>query len=158
MFQMSLPFYEFIIRAIIVYAFLMISLRLTGKRQVGQLSPFDFVLLLILSNAVQNSMNGGDNSLIGGLISAFSLICVNWLLGFLSYRNRKLDHFIDGKPEILIHNGRLYESTLEQEKITREELNSVLRRNGVIRVEDVRFAMLEANGDISVIAKDKKDL
>ena len=100
-------------------------------------------------------MNGGDNSLIGGLISALSLICINWFLGYVSYRNRKLDHFIDGRPEVLIHNGKLFETIMEKEKITRDELNGVLRRNGVVRIEDVRYAIIEANGGISVISKDK---
>lgn len=153
MFSLSLPIYEFVVRAVVVYLFLMVCLRLTGKRQVGQLSPFDFVLLLILSNAVQNSMNGGDNSLVGGMISALVLIGINWLFGYVTYRFRKVEHFIEGKPEVLIHNGKLYESTLAKERISHEELNSVLRKNGLIRIEDVRYAVLEANGDISVIGK-----
>src|SRR2546430_1720438 len=88
MLNMSLPWWEFIARAAIIYFFLLITLRLTGRRQVGQLSPFDFVMLLILSNAVQNSMNGGDNSVLGGVILATTLIGINWLLAFLTYKSQ----------------------------------------------------------------------
>src|ERR1700709_541142 len=106
MWKMSLVWYEFIIRSVIVYLFLIVLLRVTGKRQVGQLAPFDLVLLLVLSNAVQNSMNGGDNSLVGGLISATTLIGMNWVNGFATYRSKKLEALIEGRPEVLIHNGR----------------------------------------------------
>src|SRR5215470_8456949 len=90
MFQLAIPWFEFVLRAAIVYVFLLGLLRVTGKRQVGQLAPFDLVLLLVLSNAVQNSMNGGDNSLVGGLISAATLVALNYGVGLLAYRNKKL--------------------------------------------------------------------
>src|SRR5437868_14356616 len=88
MFNMAIPWWELIVRSVVVYAFLLVLLRLTGKRQVGQLAPFDLVLLLVLSNAVQNSMNAGDNSLIGGLIAAATLVGLNFLVGFATYRNK----------------------------------------------------------------------
>ena len=91
MWNLSVPWWELIVRSIVVYVFLIVLLRLTGKRQVGQLAPFDLVLLLVLSNAVQNSMNGGDNSVLGGLISASTLICLNFSLGYLTYRNKRLE-------------------------------------------------------------------
>src|SRR6266571_7205574 len=99
MWNISLPhWWEFVLRAAIVYVFLIVILRLTGKRQVGQLAPFDLVLLLVLSNAVQNSMNGGDNSLIGGLISAATLVFLNYLIGQLTYRSKRLEAIIEGRP------------------------------------------------------------
>src|SRR6476469_8656074 len=104
MWSASLPWWEFILRGLIVYAFLIILLRITGKRQVGQLAPFDLVLLLVLSNAVQNSMNGGDNSIIGGLISATTLVGVNFLVGTITYRSKKAEAIIEGHPQVLIHN------------------------------------------------------
>src|SRR5678816_676226 len=104
----SLPhWWEFICRAVIVYFFLMVVLRLTGKRQVGQLAPFDLVLLLVLSNAVQNAMNGGDNSITGGVIAASTLIVANGLVSRLTYKSKTLERLIEGRPEILIHNGRI---------------------------------------------------
>src|SRR5437773_5636960 len=112
MFNLAVPWWELIVRALIVYAFLIVLLRLTGKRQVGQLAPFDLVLLLVLSNAVQNSMNGGDNSLIGGLISAATLVGLNQIVGHITYRSKKLEAFIEGRPQVLVHNGMLFEDVM----------------------------------------------
>src|SRR5437773_6947943 len=95
---------DFIVRAVVVYGFLIVLLRLTGRRQVGQLAPFDLVLLLVLSNAVQNSMNGGDNSLVGGLLSATTLVVLNWLVGLATFRSRRLEAVIEGRPQVLVHN------------------------------------------------------
>src|SRR5436309_3003216 len=103
MWILAVPWWELIARGVIVYGFLIILLRLSGKRQVGQLAPFDLVLLLILSNAVQNSMNGGDNSVIGGLISATTLVALNFLVGYVTYRSKKLEAIIEGRPQVLIH-------------------------------------------------------
>src|SRR5712672_575850 len=116
MWNMSLVWWEFVLRALIVYVFLLVLLRLTGKRQVGQMSPFDLVLLLVLSNAVQNSMNGGDNSVLGGMISAVTLVSANWILAGLTYRSKKLEALVEGRPEVLIRNGKLFQETLDQAK------------------------------------------
>jgi len=153
MLNMSIPWWEFLVRGVVVYAFLILLLRLTGKRQVGQLAPFDLVLLLVLSNAVQNSMNAGDNSLVGGLISAATLIVVNWLIGYATYRNKKLEELIEGRPLVLIHHGRLYEKAMSRAQLTHHELNAALRQAGVYCAEDVLSAILENNGAISVIPK-----
>src|SRR6188472_2694607 len=109
MWNLAVPLWELVLRSAIVYGFLLVLLRLTGKRQVGQLAPFDLVLLLVLSNAVQNSMNGGDNSLLGGLISAITLIALNYVVGFATFKSKRLEALIEGRPVILIHNGRVLE-------------------------------------------------
>src|SRR5436853_2346681 len=102
MWNISLPhWWEFVLRAVIVYVFLLIILRLTGKRQVGQLAPFDLVLLLVLSNAVQNAMNGGDNSIIGGVISATTLIAANGIVSRVTYKSKGMEQLIEGRPEII---------------------------------------------------------
>ena len=150
---MSLVWWEFVLRGIIIYVFLIVLLRLTGKRQVGQLAPFDLVLLLVLSNAVQNAMNGGDNSVIGGMISAVTLIGLNWIVGVLTYRSKKLEALVEGRPDVLIHDGKLFGKTLEHAKLSRHELMSALREAGCANVEDVRAALLENDGSISVIPK-----
>src|SRR5438874_11511158 len=98
---------DFIVRAVVVYGFLIVLLRLTGKRQIGQLAPFDLVLLLVLSNAVQNAMNGGDNSIIGGVISATTLIAANGIVSRVTYKSKGMEQLIEGRPEIIIHNGKL---------------------------------------------------
>jgi uncharacterized membrane protein YcaP (DUF421 family) len=155
MWNMSIAWWEFVLRGIIIYVFLIALLRLTGKRQIGQMAPFDLVLLLVLSNAVQNSMNGGDNSVIGGMISAVTLVGVNWFVGILTFRSKTAEALIEGRPELLIHNGRLFEKALERSKLTRHELMSALREAGCAEVEDVRCAMLEDDGNISVIPRNK---
>jgi uncharacterized membrane protein YcaP (DUF421 family) len=155
MFNMSIAWWEFVLRGIIIYAFLIVILRLTGKRQIGQMSPFDLVLLLVLSNAVQNSMNGGDNSIIGGMISAATLVGLNWLIGTLTYKNKTAEALIEGHAELLIHNGVLHSKALEDAKLTRHELMSALREAGCADVDDVRDAFLENDGKISVIPKGK---
>ena len=155
MWHLSVPWWEFVARAAIVYVFLVGLLRLTGKRQVGQLAPFDLVLLLVLSNAVQNSIIGSDASLPGGLISAATLVGLNYLVGVLTYRSRKVEDLIEGRPQLLIHDGRLYEDVLAGAKITSHELHAALRQAGCSEVEEVKTAMLEINGAISVLPKRK---
>ena len=155
MLNLAIPWWELILRSVLVYLFLLIVLRITGKRQVGQLAPFDLVLLLVLSNAVQNSMNGGDNSLIGGLISAATLIAFNYLVGFATFRSKRMEGLIEGRPELLVHNGKLYEEVLTRAQLTRHELNAALRQAGCGCVEEVHTAVLENNGSISVVPRAK---
>ena len=150
MFTMSLSWWELILRGVVVYVFLIILLRITGKRQVGQLAPFDLVLLLVLSNAVQNSMNGGDNSLVGGLVSAATLVALNWIVGFTTHRSKTMEALIEGRPIVLIHNGQLFEDVMNNAQLTHHELNSALRQAGCECVSDVHCAILENNGAITV--------
>src|SRR6201988_2562828 len=107
MWNIAVPVWELVVRAGVVYVFLLGLLRLTGKRQVGQLAPFDLVLLLVLSNAVQNSIKAGDNSLVGGLISATALVLLNGIMGFATHRSKFLEGVVEGRPQVLIHDGRL---------------------------------------------------
>ena len=150
MWTMSVPWWELIARSVIVYGFLLILLRVTGKRQVGQLAPFDLVLLLVLSNAVQNAMNGGDNSVQAGIISAITLVGLNYLIGYATYRSKRLEALIEGRPQLLIHNGKLYRDVMEQQRLTQHELDAALRRQGVSDIANVRMAMIENNGEITV--------
>ncbi|HXO42303.1 MAG TPA: YetF domain-containing protein [Thermoanaerobaculia bacterium] len=152
MWNIAVPWWELIVRGVVVYGFLLLLLRLTGKRQVGQLAPFDLVLLLVLSNAVQNSMNAGDNSLVGGLISATTLVVLNYLVGLATYRSKRLEAIVEGRPQVLIHDGKLFEDVLARAQLTHHELQAALRQAGYTCVEDVRSAVLENNGTISVVA------
>jgi uncharacterized membrane protein YcaP (DUF421 family) len=153
MWRLAQPWWEFALRALLVYGFLLVALRLTGKRQVGQLSPFDFVLLLVLSNAVQNSMNAGDNTVLAGFILVATLLAVNGVMSWLTWRSKRAEILLDGRPQILVHNGLLDEAMLASERITRHELMAAVRQAGVSDVADVRVAILETNGRINVIAK-----
>jgi uncharacterized membrane protein YcaP (DUF421 family) len=153
MLSMSVAWWELIVRSVVVYAALIFILRLTGKRQVGQLAPFDLVLLLVLSNAVQNSMNGGDNSLIGGLVSAVTLITLNYVVSVATFRSKHLEALIEGRPVILAHNGRVFEDTLARAQLSHHELQAALRQQGCACIDDVHSAILENNGSISVIPR-----
>ena len=151
MFNLSVPWWELVLRSIVVFIVLLMLIRLTGKRQVGQLAPNDLVLLLILANAVQNSMNAGDNSLIGGLISAVTLIALNFFTTKLVLNSKKIEHFIEGKPQILIKDGVVFKNALSDAGITQEELNGAIRQHGCIDVSHVHLAILETNGSISIL-------
>jgi uncharacterized membrane protein YcaP (DUF421 family) len=155
MFNMSVPWWEFILRGLAVYVFLIVLLRLTGKRQIGQLSPFDLVLLLILSNAVQNSMNAGDNSLVGGLILATTLVAVNYIVGLITFKSKKLEAIIEGRPQVIIYEGKLFEDVMNDTKLTRQELDSTLRHSGYFDIKDVKLAILENSGSVTVQGYEK---
>ncbi|HWV99741.1 MAG TPA: YetF domain-containing protein [Candidatus Acidoferrum sp.] len=155
MWHSILPWWEFILRGVIIYVFLLVILRLTGKRQVGQLAPFDLVLLLVLSNAVQNAMNGGDNSITGGVISATTLIVANGIVGRLTYKSKTLEKLVEGRPEILVHNGRVFTDVMDREQLTHHELNAALRTAGCSCPDEVHYAILENTGQITVHPKKK---
>ena len=153
MWNIAVPWWELVVRALAVYLFLLLILRLTGKRQVGELAAFDFVLLLVLSNAVQNSMNAGDNSLIGGLISATTLVALNYVVGSGTYRSKKFEAIIEGRPQLIIHSGKVFEDVLAKAQLTHHELNAALRAAGCASAADVQAAILENNGSISVVPR-----
>jgi len=155
MFQLSVPWWEFIVRGIVVYVFLLVFLRLTGRRQIGQYDPFDLILLLILSNAVQNSMNAGDNSLVGGLISALTLIGCHLLLSQLAWRSPRLARCLDGKPRVLIHAGQLDRQAMRNERLTLDDVHAALRAAGCLHTHEVQLATIETNGQITVVLRQR---
>jgi uncharacterized membrane protein YcaP (DUF421 family) len=153
MWNMAVPVWELIVRAVVVYVFLLLLLRITGKRQVGQLAPFDLVLLLVLSNAVQNSMNAGDNSLVGGLLSAATLVGLNYTLGYATFKSKRLEAVVEGRPELIVHNGKVFKEAMARAKLTHHELDAALRQAGYSNVDEVQAAILENNGSISVLPR-----
>lgn len=157
MWNISVPWWELVVRCIIVYVFLILLLRLSGKRQLGQLAPFDLVLLLVLSNSVQNSMNAGDNSLIGGLVSAGVLVGLNYLVSRLTFRSKLIEQIIEGRPQVLIHNGKIFEEVMKRAQLTHHELNAALRDAGCSYANDVHMAILENTGAISVVPRSDRD-
>jgi uncharacterized membrane protein YcaP (DUF421 family) len=153
MWQMTLPWWEFVLRGIIIYIFLIVILRATGKRQIGQMSPFDLVLLLVLSNGVQNSMNGGDNSVSGGIILSITLVSANWITGKITFSSKRAERLIEGAPQILVHDGKIYDSALADAQLTRHELMAAIRGEGYTDLQEIRAVILENDGSISVIPK-----
>ena len=148
----DIPFGEKIIRTVVVYAFLLIGLRVAGKRELSQLNSFDLVVLLLLSNTVQNAIIGNDNSLIGGIVGATALLAINAFVVRLLFRMGKLDR-LEGKPESLIHNGRLVRKHLDREMITVAELEAAARRQGIDSLAHVNECRLETGGALSFIER-----
>jgi len=153
MFVLGLPIFEKILRPIIVYVFLIIGLRLSGKRELAQLNPFDLIVLLTLSNTVQNAIIGDDNSVTGGIIGATSLLGVNYLVVRFLYDHRKLDQVVEGSPDVLIENGRVHEHKLKKELITKEELAAAARKQGFDSLSEVQQCVLEPGGTLSFTAR-----
>ena len=153
MFRLSVPVLEKILRPMIVYLALVLFLRLFGKRELAQLNPFDLVVLLSLSNTVQNAMIGDDNSVSGGIIGAFSLLTVNWLLTRVLYRAPWLNTTLQGASRTLIMDGAVDHAALRKEALTEQELLSVLHRQSFDTVDDVRSCTLEPNGTFYIEAK-----
>ncbi len=145
-----------VLRTVVVYAVLLLGLRLAGKRELGQMTPFDLVVLLIISNAVQNAMVGPDTSLNGGLLAAVVLLVANWGLGRLGLRSRRLRNELLGTPTLLVHDGKMVPSHLRLEGVTEEEVMQALREHGVADLKSVKLAVLEVDGTISVVPMDSK--
>jgi uncharacterized membrane protein YcaP (DUF421 family) len=147
MFHIPVPLMEKILRPVLVYLFLVGFLRLFGKRELAQLNPFDLVVLLSLSNTVQNAMIGEDNSVSGGVIGAFSLLTINWLLTRILFRAPKLNHFFELPPTVLIQHGVVDWEAMKKEALTELELRAVLHKQGFDRYEEVEKLVLEPNGN-----------
>ena len=153
MFVMGLPLAEKILRPIIVYAFLVISLRLSGKRELVQLNPFDLVVLLTLSNTVQNAIIGEDNSVLGGIVGATSLLVTNYLVVRFLYDHRKLDQLVEGKSDVLVEGGKVRTRNLKRELITVAQLEAAARKQGFESLAEVEQCVLEPGGTLTFVGK-----
>ena len=149
--HLSVAPWDLVIRGVVVYFAVILLLRISGKRQLGQMGATELVAILLISNAVQNSMNGGDNSLVGGLILASVLIFLSWFLSFVTFHSRVAQVFFEGTPRLLVHKGKLLEKNLAQERITRPELTVLLRKQGIHHLTEIHTAVLEADGTLSLI-------
>jgi uncharacterized membrane protein YcaP (DUF421 family) len=153
MFVITLPILEKILRPVIVYFFLVVMLRLSGKRELVQLNPFDLVVLLTLSNTVQNAIIGDDNSVTGGLLGATSLLAVNYLTVRFLYKHKNLDQLVEGKADVLIENGKLRPEHLKEELISTAQLEAAARKQGFGSLSEVDQCILEPGGTLSFIGK-----
>ena len=154
MFHLPLPILEKLARPVIVYLVLVLLLRIFGKRELAQLNPFDLVVLLSLSNTVQNAIIGDDNSVTGGVIGAFGLLAINWLVVRVLFRSQRLTRALEGRSAVLVMNGQLDRKAMERESLSREELLSVIHRQGFEDFDQVRRCELEPNGTFYVEAFD----
>jgi|SRR5579883_62776 uncharacterized membrane protein YcaP (DUF421 family) len=153
MFVITLPILEKILRPVIVYFFLVVMLRLSGKRELVQLNPFDLVVLLTLSNTVQNAIIGDDNSVSGGLLGATSLLAINYLVVRFLYKHKNLDRLVEGKADVLIENGKIYPERLKRELITMAQLEAAAHKQGFRSLAEVDQCILEPGGTLSFIAR-----
>jgi uncharacterized membrane protein YcaP (DUF421 family) len=153
MFNLALPVAEKMLRPAIVYIFLVVVLRIFGKRELAQLNPFDLVVLLSLSNTVQNAIIGDDNTVTGGLIGAFTLLAINYFVVRFVFKHRRLDQLIEGTPTVLIENGRLDRDALAKELLTESELNVVAHRQGFDNLDDIEEAVIEPGGTFFIKGK-----
>jgi uncharacterized membrane protein YcaP (DUF421 family) len=146
---------QIVLRTAVIYLVVLIGVRLSGKREVGQMTPFDLTLLLLLSNSVQNAMTGPDTSLIGGVAAACTLLLLNYLVADLSGANRRFRRFIQGQPSLLVHDGQVIEPHMAREHVSMDELQRALREHGISSCHDVALAVLEVDGSISCLKYDE---
>ena len=154
---MSTSILDIALRSGTVFVVILLGMRLLGKRHVAQLSIIDLVLILLISNAVQNAMVGDNNSLLGGIVAAGTLLILSYVFSFLLYKSQKAENFFEGTPTLLIHNGHVLQEHLKKEKITEDELERVIREHGVESISTVKTAIMEADGTISVIPKGERE-
>lgn len=149
MFDMELPWWEFIVRGAVVYAFLLVMVRITGKRTIGQFTPFDLLIVMLLSEAVSNSLNGGDESLTGGLIIATTLIALNVVIAVATSRSRRIADLVDGRPVLLGRDGKIYDDVVKKCRVAEGDVEQALREADC-PLHKMRCAFLEPDGKITI--------
>jgi uncharacterized membrane protein YcaP (DUF421 family) len=145
-------------RTVVIYFVMVLGLRLTGKREIGQFTPFDLVLVLLIANAVQNAMVGPDNTLVGGMVAALVLFAINWLVGRVVGREPRVRRWLLGEPRLLMSDGRYIDANMRAEEVTPDEVEAAAREHGIGSVDDVQLAVLEVDGSISIVPKDSQVL
>lgn len=153
MFELAMPWWVFVLRACVVYFVLLGMIRLSGKRSMGQFTPFDILLVVLLGNAVQNALLGEDTSVGGGLLLAATLIALNWTVGLTTARLPRMERVIEGVPVLLARDGAVYRDVLRRELISKEDFEKAMRQEGCLEIEDIRLAVLENNGHITVVKR-----
>jgi uncharacterized membrane protein YcaP (DUF421 family) len=150
MFDMDLPWWEFIVRGAVIYGFLLVMVRVTGKRTVGQFTPFDLLVVMLLSEAVSNSLSGGDNSLPGGLIIATTLIALNMLIALATSRSRKIAELVDGRAVLLGRDGKIFDDVVKKNRVAEGDVEQALREADC-PLDKMKCAFLEADGKITIL-------
>ena len=153
MFDLAMPWWAFVLRACIVYFILLLLIRASGKLTMGQFTPFDMLLVVLLGNAVQNALLGQDTSVGGGLLLALTLLVLNWLVGLVSARSARMEALVEGVPVLLARDGKVYKDVLRRELISRADFDKAMRESGVEDLDDIRMAVLETNGHITLVTR-----
>ncbi len=147
----ELSWLEKILRPAVVYIFILIAFRLLGKRQVGQMTKYDLIVMMMISNVLQNAMIGPDNSVLGAMIGAATILLLNAGVGWFVFRSRKFEHWIEGSPTPVIFNGQIIEANLRHEQLSRDDLLACLRRQGIFNLHEVKLAVIEDNGSVAIL-------
>lgn len=158
LFSPGTPIITIALRTVIIYFVILVGFRLTGKREIGQFTPFDLVLILLIANAVQNAMVGPDVSLTGGIVAAVTLLVVNYIVSFIADRSRIVRELTAGTPTLLVNDGGIIERHMRREHITMDDLQAAMREHGIDSVSDVQIAVLEVDGSISIVPVGSKVL
>lgn len=154
-FHLSMPWWEYLVRACIVYFVLLGMIRVSGKRSMGQFTSFDMLLVVLLGNAVQNALLGSDNSVSGGLILAATLIVLNWTVGYVASRSAGAERVLEGEPVVLARDGHVFRDVLRRELVSRADFEKAMRENDCDEIDHIGLAMLETNGHITILTKAK---
>lgn len=152
-FDLSMPWWQYLVRACIVYFVLLAMIRLSGKRTMGQFTSFDMLLIVLLGNAVQNALLGTDTSVGGGLILAATLMLLNWGVGYIASRNDRIERVLEGMPVVLARDGHVFRDVLRRELVSRADFDKAMRENDCAQIDDIAVAMLETNGHITILRK-----
>jgi uncharacterized membrane protein YcaP (DUF421 family) len=152
---MSLPWWELVLRAMLVYGFLIVLLRLLGKRAIGEITPFDLLLVLLVAEAAREPLLGGERSAVGSVLVIITLVSANYAIGFVSARSPRFDRLVDGEPVVVACNGRLLERRLRRNNVPRSDFNESMREAQISSLDQVRLAVLEPNGRITFLRRDE---
>lgn len=147
--------WNYVLRPLIVYLALLTLFRLLGKKQIGEISPFDLILLLVISESVSNALTGGDNSVLAGIITAASLIAISAIFDRVAFHSGKMEKILEGEPRVIVANGKILEHVRHQEKITHQELQESFRSHGIEDISQIKIAVIESNGKISIVKEEK---
>ncbi|MFT3761545.1 MAG: DUF421 domain-containing protein [Pseudoxanthomonas sp.] len=156
LFQLSAPWWHFVLRGVVIYLLVMALIRISGKRAVGQFTPFDLILLILIGNAVQNGINGGDNSLTGAFVMAATLIAINYAVAWMSARYPRVRVLVEGRATLLGRDGRVFRDVLRRELVSETDFRKAMREAGCDKEADIRLAILETNGHITIETRDGK--
>lgn len=157
MFSLSQPWWEFVVRGALIYVVILFLVRLSGKRTVGEFTPFDLVVVILIGESTQGALTGGDESVLGAPLVAATLIALNQLLGYLSARSNTVDRLLEGEPVLLVRNGRVLHKALRANNLPVSDLEESVRKQGLASMDEVALAMLETNGEITVVPRHHED-
>lgn len=157
MFTLTQPWWEFVARGAMIYIIILFLVRVSGKRAVGEFTPFDLVVVILIGESTQGALTGGDESVFGAPIVAATLICLNYFLGFVSARSKKIDQLLEGEPVLVVRDGTVLSQALRRNNLPVADVAEAIRKQGLHSVKQVALGVLETNGEITIVPKSGED-